>query len=363
MCAVEKINSFFDFLEKSIIEIENIKTGKVLKGIFNIKNHINKYSSTKENTPTLFLNDVRVKTREYKVLHKCECGHINKIHLSKFLIKTYFKCVKCREDKVKRKNHSDMYKNKLYPKLKIIKPTLTLNEVISQSNVKFSNESDDFKKQYFTKNLTFNEFNKIKKNVISINGLNIVNHDITFEPHLITKNQSKYSQYIIINGDKINLKNVQFICESCGDIYNTTRKLKTKINYYKSLCTKCTFCNKTFKIKQYQTKFNDSIIYQSGLELDFIHKCELNGMKILNGESVEYVFKNKKHVYRIDFYLPEYGYLIEIKGNHIWHREQLKSGVWLIKENSAKEYSKKNNLKYIILFQEEIENFITSIKI
>lgn len=363
MCEVKKNDSFFDLLEISIIEIENINTKNVIKGDFKILNYLSKYSSNKVSTPTLYIDNVRVNTRDYRVMYKCQCGNINKIHLSKFLKKTTFKCVKCKEDEIKSKKHSFMLKNKLYTKKDKNKVPFTLSEIITQSNINFFNEDDEFKNKYFIKNLTIDEFNTIKKNIVSVDGIDIVNNDVRFEPHIITKNQLKYSQYIIFNDNKINLKNVKFICEGCGDVYNTTRKLKTKINYHKSLCPKCVFCNKTFKIKKYKTKFNDDINYQSGLELEFINKCEINNIQILNGESIEYVFKDKKHIYRVDFYLPELKILVEIKDNHVWHREQIKSGVWDVKSQSAKNYSKKNNLKYIILFQEDINEFFTSIKI
>lgn len=363
MCDVKKNDSFFDLLEISIVEIEQIKTKKVINGDFKIINFLNKYSSIKVPTPTLFIDGVRVKTRDYRVVYKCNCGNINKIHLSKFLNKTTFKCVKCKEDEIKSKKHSYMLKNKLYVKIDKNNTPLNLTDIIIRSNNNFLNEDENFKIKYFIKNLTIDEFNDIKKNIISVDGFDIINNEVKFEPHLITQNQLKYSQYIIFNDKKINLKNVKFKCENCGDVYNTTRKLKTKINYHKSLCPKCVFCNKTFKIKKYKTKFNDIITYQGNLELLFINKCEMNNIKILNGESIEYEVKNKKHKYRVDFYLPEIKYLIEIKDNHIWHREQIKSGIWELKEQTVKKYSIKNNLNYKILFQEDIDEFFTSIKI
>jgi len=55
--------------------------------------------------------------------------------------------------------------------------------------------------------------------------------------------------------------------------------------------------------------------------------------------------------------------LIEIKDNHIWHRNQLKSGVWGVKQKAAEKFADKNGILYILLFKENIEEFFKSIKI
>jgi len=37
---------------------------------------------------------------------------------------------------------------------------------------------------------------------------------------------------------------------------------------------------------------------------------------------------NKNCTYKVDFAIPKIKTLIEIKDNHIWHREQVSSGKW-----------------------------------
>ena len=59
------------------------------------------------------------------------------------------------------------------------------------------------------------------------------------------------------------------------------------------------------------------------------------------------MYKNKTHIYKVDFKIQDI--LIEIKDNHIWHRNQVKNGIWNIKEKESIEYIKKNNLSCYLL--------------
>jgi len=181
---------------------------------------------------------------------------------------------------------------------------------------------------------------------------------MVFLPPLLVSNQAKYSQYILVDNKKILLTNITFKCENCDDVFKTTRRIKTKMSSNKILCRKCLFSNKVFKIKRYVTIFNDIITYQSNLELEFIKKCENLNVKILNGPKIPFNFQNKKNIkYYVDFFLPDFNMIIEIKANHIWHRNQLKNGLWSAKQNAAEEYSKSNKITYKILFQEDIDSF------
>jgi len=363
MVTIEKNKMFFDLLEKSIISVENISTNVVFNENFKIGLYKNKFSNLDYGSITLFMNNKPLKSKDFKINYICECGNHNKIHLVKFLKKKYFRCVKCRETEEKRKNHSNLLKSENFKKKEIKINKFDINEEIKTSNKLFINESQKFKEKYFTKNLTIDEFLKFKPNIVSIKNINVEKLNFIFEPHIRTNNQSKYSQYVILNDEKILLTNIKFKCDNCFDIFNTTRKLKTKIDNHKILCPKCSFCNKIFKIKKYKTKFNDDITYQSNLEMFFIKQCEKNNIRILNGHTIPYSVNNKIHKYRIDFHLPEYDYMIEIKGNHIWHRNQLKTGIWAEKEKNAINYCVNIKNTYKILFQEDIDDFMTSIKI
>lgn len=72
---------------------------------------------------------------------------------------------------------------------------------------------------------------------------------------------------------------------------------------------------------------------------------------------------NVERTYITDFYLPQYKMIIELKDNHIWHKNQVKSGKWERKEEAANEYAKANDCKYILLFPTDIDSFFNSLEI
>jgi hypothetical protein len=84
-------------------------------------------------------------------------------------------------------------------------------------------------------------------------------------------------------------------------------------------------------------------MYQSKLELKFIDWCCSNNLVVKNGPNIEYVFKNKSHKYRVDFQIDNI--LIEIKDFHIWHRNQVESGLWETKLKAVDRYIIDNKLK------------------
>ena len=53
--------------------------------------------------------------------------------------------------------------------------------------------------------------------------------------------------------------------------------------------------------------------------------------------------------------------MVETKDNHIWHQEQIKSGKWEKKEDAAIKYCTKNNMKYVLLFPNDIEEFFKNL--
>ena len=363
MKKLEDTEKFFDLLEKSIIEVYNNDGVIIKKESLKLLKYKNKYSNLDVSSLTLFDNETPLNSKLYKVKYECLCGNVSDIHLKKFLSKTTLVCPKCRENEGKRKRHSELLRSPNFKKKIVSVKRNDLEFLIQKSTNDFKLENKDFIINYYEKHLLDSEFNSLKPKIIKINGFDIIGKNIQFFPTLKVGNQSKYSQYVIIDNEKVLLSNIQYKCDNCDDVFNTTRKPKDKVNNYKILCPKCSFCNKTFKLRRYETKFGDVITYQSKLEKDFIIKCESLNIQILDGVNVDYNYKGVNHKYRIDFLLPKYGFLIELKGNHIWHRNQLKSGVWKIKQTEAENYSLKNNLIYKLLFQENIEDFLTSIKI
>lgn len=65
-----------------------------------------------------------------------------------------------------------------------------------------------------------------------------------------------------------------------------------------------------------------------------------------------YFFKNRK--YRVDFFIPKFNLLIEIKDEHIWHKKEVLTGKWDGKYKSAVDYANTNGLKYKLVFYREL---------
>jgi hypothetical protein len=128
------------------------------------------------------------------------------------------------------------------------------------------------------------------------------------------------------------------ICDDCGNesIEADIVKFKNNVNI---ICKDCS-CRKVVKMKIIKNINKDVILYQSKLELKFITWCNNNGIILYNGPKVEYVFNEKSRVYRVDFRINNI--LIEIKDNHIWHQNDVKSGKWLSKEDAVKKLVKNN---------------------
>lgn len=354
---------FFDLLEKSIISLESFDGETMTEKPFKLCYYKKKYSNIKAPSLNIFYGDTPIDRNKFKVTYKCLCGNISTIHLKKFLAKKTIVCSKCRETEEKRKNHSILLRTKNF-KEKIHKKVFEkIEDKINKSIKEFNLESAEFIRNFYDKNLTIAEYNNIKDKIVGVNGISVLDKKIEFVPIMRIGNQTKYSQYILIDGIETPFKNIKFKCDNCGDNFNTSRRPKEKINNKKILCQTCYFCNKIFKIRKYITIFGDELLYQSNLEKKFIEMCEKNNIKIFNGFKIDYFFKNKKRKYRVDFYLPEYKILIEIKDNHVWHRKQLDSGMWGAKQLAAEKYSEINNLKYNILFQEDLDEFFKPIKI
>ena len=158
----------------------------------------------------------------------------------------------------------------------------------------------------------------------------------------------------------INYNNITYKCENCDKYFRTTRKPIERKNNSKCLCKDCSFSNKIFKIKHILNKNNEKITYQSSPELELINFCNDNDILIKNGPHIKYFFDGKIRQYHIDFIIEENGLLIEIKDNHIWHKNQVKSGKWKLKETAAKKYAKKNNLKYKLIFTQYLKDFLNT---
>lgn len=356
---------FFEILGNNINYL--IIDDKILSGgTFEIKreNYINGYFSNR-----LYFNNNLVKLKNTKINYKCYyCNESNIILLKRFLSKKTLICRKCKElDKDKRKKQSNYIKNSFKKYNKIKRKIKEKNnetkkiDFIVESNKLFNNENTNFKNNYFNNHLSNNDFEKLKNKIHSVNGI-MFNLDYIFYEHLKTNNQIKYSNYLYDENNNIyiNFNNVKFICDNCDSVFSTSRKPKEKISNYKILCRKCSMSNKVFKVKHLFNINNEKVTYQSAPELKLINFCNKNNILIQNGFDIKYFFDNKNRTYNIDFYIPSKKLLIEIKDNHIWHKNQIKTGKWKIKEMKAVEYAKNNGLDYKLIFTQYLDDFLNT---
>lgn len=102
----------------------------------------------------------------------------------------------------------------------------------------------------------------------------------------------------------------------------------------------------SFTLKTYNSKFGP-IGYQTKPELSFIKYCESNNIVVKNGPIIDYSLNESNMVYKVDFETENY--LIEIKSNHIWYDEDLKSGKIKAKNKAANNFAAKNNKKFLFL--------------
>jgi hypothetical protein len=281
------------------------------------------------------------------------------ILLKKFLSKKSIYCRVCKEyDTNKRKKQSLFLKNSYEQHNKItskIKNPKQKIDIIRESTKKWITEDINFKDNYIKRILTEKEFLKIKNNIL-IKDEKLV--DFEYFGHLITNNQFKFAPYISIEGELISFSeysgNVKFICESC-DKHFKGRNFKIKLKNKKILCKDCLFSNKIFKIKHTYNINNEKIKYQSKMEKSLIDFCYQNKILIQNGPKVLYFFEEKERTYHVDFKINNM--LVETKDNHIWHKNEIKTGKWKLKSDSAKKYCRENEMSYELLFPKDIEKF------
>jgi hypothetical protein len=123
------------------------------------------------------------------------------------------------------------------------------------------------------------------------------------------------------------------ICDNCNKEWRA-KSIERFKNCLKIMCKDCSFVSKTFKIKRFQNSNNELVLYQSKLELKFINWCNNNNILVVNGPTIPYIFGNKDRKYKVDFMINS-KVLIEIKDNHIWHINDMKSGKWQAKEEAV----------------------------
>jgi hypothetical protein len=338
-------------IEKITDEHKNIITIKSLS--LELSSH--KYSAKKNDIWHIILNGKNI-SRKYKYYFTYNCPTCNEksiigtTQMIRKIIKYCLKCYSCfnkDEDKRAKQNQSwkDKKENINQEDIKIEPIVKTILEKRNDSINEFNLMDDEYKTKYFAFHLTNEDYTRISKNIISFqNGKFTDLENIEYWPIYNSTNQMNFTHIMYHKKENMIFKPHQPIlkCDNCDNIWRG-KSIERFKNTIKIMCKDCSCVNNIFKIRKYKNTINETIMYQSKLELKFIDWCNNNGIIINNGPHVKYNFNDKERTYRIDFMIKKI--LVEIKDNHIWHSNDLKSGKWAAKENAANELVKKGLYK------------------
>jgi hypothetical protein len=309
----------------------------------------NKYSSKKNNIYHITLDGRHLSKRDkHKIKYRCvTCENFHIVGVTQFLRKVNkcsFRCnlcyMKCNQEDNKRLQHSyylqsSVKRNKESPE-NILKSLVDVHE----DSVKlFEEYDDDFKDRYFKYHLTDADYLRISKNIVSLQNGKYNPNNLEYWSIFKTNNQMLFTSvfYDKNNNTIISAHQPIMKCDNCGSIWRA-KLLERYKNHHKILCTDCTLCNKTFKIRTTKNNVNEQILYQSQLELKFIKWCKDNNITVHNGPTILYEFEGKTRKYRVDFQINDL--LIEIKDNH-----GLQCGQWSAKECAVNNELLKNKYK------------------
>ena len=339
--------SLFDILIKHIEKIFDENDNEIKFTSINQK--IEKKRFGYNPTIHIYIDDkIEIKSN-YKIQYKCRCENIVTILACKYFSKNRMSCLSCFQKRNWPDNKLHNYKGKV-------------KKVTEKIIPKFEDETDEFKQKFYQSHLTKEEFFKYLPYIYSLDNIVLtddIRKNIEYIEHIYCSNAVKYTnKFKIKNDSKLHNISIKLKCSICGEIFNVhTYNMRNKdLNELK--CRKCALMNCSYPIRLYD---NSGLTYQSGLEKTFIDLCKSKNIKIVNGFEIEYLFKNKKHIYVSDFYLPNYKMLIEIKSRNHFYRNDKKSGKIKAKINAANEFCNKNGLKFYMLFDEDIEKFINNL--
>lgn len=316
-----------------------------------------KYSNTKVPIYRFFHDGVVItKNNHYECSYDClVCGRTQIVALNNILRKINRGIVRCKSCKElvdeKRENQSHFMKNKAnrYGKKTAIQiHTPTMLEKLDKDKAMFEDMDSDFKDTYFRRFLTDDEFEHLRPKIIDFqNGKYTISEDMIYYPCVSIHNQARFNPYIYDRSrDTIEkIHSIKFKCENCEEEH-VSKDLITYKNKIKILCRNCSLTNNIFKIRKCNNVCNDKITYQSKYELKFIRFMHDNKVVLQNGPKISYQWNGKERTYVVDFFVPKLGLLVELKDNHCWHKEQVSSGKWTVKENAARTLTTNEDPKY-----------------
>lgn len=347
-------NEIFEILVKHILKVFDENNNEISFNKIEIKEEKRKYSS--KISRLVYIDNICLSSyqrKSYKVLYKCRCERENKILLHKYINKDRLICQHCLQDR-SFEYYSD---TKPYSLIKGIRNKKENKKLI------FNEMPEDFKIKYHKNHLDENEFYFYLPYIYKINNFLITKDNINKIKYLYsfpTNNQFKFTSKISFNNG-INfesIKNIQLKCSICNKIFSIHLNNLRNKDLLNIKCKTCALNNHKYNIRLYD---DSGLTYQSNIEKYFIEQCYKYNIRINNGLEIPYYFNNSLHTYISDFYLPEYKYIIEIKSNNIWYKKDLESGKIDAKEQGALNFGKNQNIKFKLLFDQDIDDFIRKI--
>jgi hypothetical protein len=333
---------------QNVLVIRDENGNRIENKNFHLYYSVNKYSSKKNSIWHVDLNGKHLSKKDkYHFEIKCvSCPNKQNIATTQFLRKINkctMRCYLCRNlcphkiEKQKEFMVGNNYASNTFTKdlLLIEKVSQCIEENIKRSNEEFMKLDDDFKDNYFRYHLTKDDYNRILPRIKSFqNGKmnDVANYE--YIPVYKVNNQMKFSSYLYNKKENSLFKAHQPIlkCDVCYQDWRAKSIEKFK-NDVRITCKTCSFTNKVFCLRNTKNCIQENILYQSKLELKFIRWCNINNIVVRNGPTIDYCFGKDVKKYRVDFEIDSI--LIEIKDNHIWYSNDLKSGKAVAKENAV----------------------------
>ena len=334
-----------------------------------IEQLVAKYSSTKEPIAKMVINKKPIsRNNSYLVKFVCPtCNATREITLNLFMrrvSKNTTRCFCCmNEDTEKCEKQSGFMKQNMSKILEgeYVKPAKVSHKTISEhldfSKSEWEKEDIEFINNYNFTHLSLEEFSNILPKIKGVGNSKLVNLEgWSYFPNYRVFNQTRYTPMLVNLTTNVVEKPqyITFDCENCSNSF-THRDLEIVKNKLKIFCQGCTLTNRTFRLRSHITKNGTKILWQSIPERRFIEWCDEHSIEIKNGPAIQYMFQGKMHAYRVDFELPTFKRLIEIKDNHCWHKQQLASGKFGAKETAAIEWCKSKDYTFTVVFPKTLQ--------
>lgn len=176
-----------------------------------------------------------------------------------------------------------------------------------QGYVSFEDEcNDEFKFEYYKRQLTLEEFERIQHLIISFQNDKFSfseKNNFEYKPIVKVGNQKKYVPqfYDLERQVYEEPRNIVFKCERCDNLF-VCQELSLVKNKYKIWCKHCTQPKKVLKIHSMKNCNNDIVYYRNAYELKFLVAATKLGIPIVNDVDIPFCFK-----------IPGYNRLVEIR--------------------------------------------------